>query len=106
MVNITHSWEKRGTATLKDVARSVGGSESVASVVLNGSRSHTRVSAQTRERVNEAARLLGYRPNAVAKALLTGKTNRIGMYASQYVDDFADPFWGAIHAGLFKGARE
>lgn len=38
-----------------------------------------KVAAETRERVLAAARQLGYRPNDAARALLTGRTNRIGV---------------------------
>jgi len=104
VVDPTDTWRGTGSATLKDIARLVGVSESAASVVLNGSRSHTRVSLKTRERVTRAAEQLGYRPNAVARALSLGRTNRIGVYASR-LGDAGDPFWSDIHVGLYRQAR-
>ena len=51
------------------------------SVVLNGSRSATRVSDVTRARIVEAAQRLRYRPNAAARGLTRSRMNAIGMVA-------------------------
>jgi DNA-binding LacI/PurR family transcriptional regulator len=57
-------------ATAKDVARASGVSQTTVSFVLNGAAGH--VSQETRERVREAARALGYVPNGSAQALRKG----------------------------------
>jgi DNA-binding LacI/PurR family transcriptional regulator len=57
-------------ATAKDVARASGVSQTTVSFVLNGAAGH--VSQETRERVQEAARSLGYVPNGSAQALRKG----------------------------------
>lgn len=59
-----------------DVARLAGVSQKTVSRVFNNESS---VSEETRERVQIAARQLGYRPNGAARALLTGRTYRIGV---------------------------
>jgi LacI family transcriptional regulator len=51
--------------------------------VLNGKGS---VSAQTRERILDAARTLGYVPNALARSLVTRSTCTIGIVASDLSD--------------------
>ena len=56
--------------TQKDIAREVGVSQATVSDVLYG-RPRGRVSADTRKRIMETARRLGYRPNASAQALRT-----------------------------------
>lgn len=56
--------------TAKDVARASGVSQTTVSFVLNGAAGH--VSEETRERVREAARTLGYVPNGSAQALRKG----------------------------------
>lgn len=58
--------------TLRDVARQAGVNESSASVVLNGAKSNTGVAAETRERIAQAARELGYEPNLHAQRLVKG----------------------------------
>ncbi|MDQ0954741.1 DNA-binding LacI/PurR family transcriptional regulator [Streptomyces phaeochromogenes] len=57
-------------ATAKDVARASGVSQTTVSFVLNGAAGH--VSQETRERVRQAARELGYVPNGSAQALRKG----------------------------------
>lgn len=59
-----------------DVARLAGVSQKTVSRVFNN---EPRVSEDTRVRVLAAARELGYRPNGAARALLTGRTDRIGV---------------------------
>lgn len=59
-----------------DVARQAGVSQKTVSRVFND---EPNVSEETRARVLAAARRLGYRPNGAARALLTGRTHRIGV---------------------------
>jgi DNA-binding LacI/PurR family transcriptional regulator len=59
-----------------DVARLAGVSQKTVSRVFNN---EPNVTEDTRNRVLEAARQLGYRPNGAARALLTGRTYRIGV---------------------------
>lgn len=86
--------------TLADVAREAGVSHVAASVVLNGAKSGTRTSAETRARVIAAAELLRYRPNATARALAHGRTNTIGVVTSYWTAGtnayFMDVFGGII----------
>jgi DNA-binding LacI/PurR family transcriptional regulator len=89
---------------LKDVAHSVGVSESTASVILNGARSGTRVSAETRKAVLEAAKRLGYRPNAHARSLQTGFSNRIGIYSGRSRLDARNAFFAELLGGVFDAA--
>lgn len=71
-----------GAATLSDVAREVGVAAMTASVVLNGARSSTRVSEETRARILEVAARLRYRPNAVARGLSRRRMDTIGVVAN------------------------
>ena len=61
---------------MADVARRAGVSQQTVSRVLNG---HPNVSATTKADVLAAIRDLGYRPNAAARTLVTGKTNVLGV---------------------------
>src|SRR4051794_229406 len=61
---------------MSDVARLAGVSHQTVSRVLNGS---TQVRPETRERVLAAMRKLDYRPNAVARALVTGRSQTLGV---------------------------
>ena len=59
-----------------DVARLAGVSHQTVSRVINHSE---HVSPQTRARVVDAMQTLGYRPSSIARALVTGRTNTIGV---------------------------
>jgi DNA-binding LacI/PurR family transcriptional regulator len=61
---------------MADVARLAGVSHQTVSRVLNG---HPNVRPQTRDDVLAAIRELGYRPNAAARSLVTGRTHTLGV---------------------------
>jgi DNA-binding LacI/PurR family transcriptional regulator len=65
-----------GRPVMADVARLAGVSHQTVSRVLND---HPNVRQQTREDVLAAIRELGYRRNAAARTLVTGRTNTIGV---------------------------
>jgi LacI family transcriptional regulator len=77
--------DNRRPATLGDVADLAGVSRSTVSNVVRGA---DVVAAATRHRVEAAIEQLGYRPNALARQLLTGRATTIGIIAR----DLANPF--------------
>ncbi|MFI7066837.1 LacI family DNA-binding transcriptional regulator [Kribbella sp. NPDC050124] len=82
--------KKQKRPTLADVARQAGTSTAVVSYVVNdGPR---RVSPQTRERVNQAIKQLGYRRNTLAAALKGNKSNLVGLV----VPDASNAFFGEL----------
>ncbi|KAA3664838.1 MAG: LacI family transcriptional regulator [Chloroflexi bacterium] len=79
--------------TIRDVARQAGVSISTVSHVANNTRA---VSAESRQRVEEAMAELGYKPNAVARSLRRQQTNSIGMI----MPDSANPFFAEVARGI------
>ena len=67
---------RRRAAVMSDVGRLAGVSHQTVSRVINGSR-HVR--PETRQRVLDAMRELDYRPNSVARALVTGRSHTLGV---------------------------
>ncbi|WP_116474684.1 LacI family DNA-binding transcriptional regulator [Zobellella maritima] len=65
--------------TIADVAEAAGVSRTTVSHALND---RGQVDPQTRARVKEVAKLLGYRPNLRAQRLRTGRTNSIALLSS------------------------
>lgn len=84
--------------TIKDVARHAGLSYAQVSRALNDKYG---VGAQTRTRVLKSAQALGYRPNAIARSLITRKTLTIGLI----VPDLRNPFFPEV-AGAIEAAAE
>jgi LacI family transcriptional regulator len=62
--------------TIKDVAKAAGVSTQTISRVLNN---RPDVSPQTRERVEEVIRGMGYAPNIIARSLSSGRSNIVGV---------------------------
>jgi DNA-binding LacI/PurR family transcriptional regulator len=71
----------RETPTSAQVARLAGVSQSAVSRVFTPGAS---VSKPMRERVEAAASALGYRPNALARSLITGRSRIIGVIAGYF----------------------
>jgi LacI family transcriptional regulator len=87
-------------STLEEVARLAGVSRSTVSRVIND---HPSVRPETRERVWQAIRKSGYQPHAVARSLVTNRTQIIGMIIPEAVTTlFTDPFFPL----LLRGATE
>ena len=84
--------------TRLDVARFAGVSPAVVSYTVNsGPRP---VAAETRARVQEAIRILGYRPNAAARSLKVGLTKMFGLI----VPDSSNPFFALLGHALEDAA--
>jgi DNA-binding LacI/PurR family transcriptional regulator len=81
---------------MRDIAATAGVSQSTVSRVLNGVSTAVPIAAETRERVLQAARRLGYRPNPLARGLRGASTNLIGAV----VRDFSDPFFAGVVEAL------
>lgn len=70
--------KRGGRVTMKDVALTAGVSQSTVSFVLNG-LDDMRISAETRRRVLEAAKELGYRPRAAGRPPKNAGNEVIGL---------------------------
>ncbi len=85
--------------TLKDVALRAGVSRSAVSRTFTAGAS---VSDQTRRKVERAAAELGYRPNALASSLTTGRTKLIGLVAN----NFRNPFFLEVFDLFTRGLQD
>ncbi|MFT4081797.1 MAG: LacI family DNA-binding transcriptional regulator [Nocardioides sp.] len=89
--------------TLGDVAREAGVSLGTASEALSGSG---RMTETTRTLVREAAQRLGYRANALARGLRTGRTRAIGLHVLNAADNFDNEYFREFVAGVADVAVE
>src|ERR1700735_187460 len=76
-------------ATITEVAKLAGVSTATAGRVLGG---YGYSSEKIREKVRLSADQLGYRPNLLARGLITGKTRTIGVVAG----DIQSPFYASV----------
>jgi DNA-binding LacI/PurR family transcriptional regulator len=85
--------------TLREVALRAGVSRSAVSRVFTPGAS---VSPGTRARIEQAAAELGYRPNALASALTTGRTKLIGLVST----NFQNPVFLEIFDRFTRGLQD
>ncbi|MEV7607198.1 LacI family DNA-binding transcriptional regulator [Paenarthrobacter sp. NPDC089322] len=90
----------RGPVTRKDVARYAGVSTAVVSYVVNGGPKN--VAPATEAKVRDAIRVLGYRPNAAARALKLGSSETIGVV----VPDNTNPFFSLLAHAVEEAAAD
>jgi len=79
---------RRPAVTLHDVARASGVSISTASNALAG---RGRVAPETRDRVVATAERLEFRPNALARSFVTGRSYTVGILAEHAPGTFSMP---------------
>jgi DNA-binding LacI/PurR family transcriptional regulator len=83
----------RRRATASDVARAAGTSQSAVSRTFTAGAS---VSPELRERIMKAALRLGYRPNAIARSLITRKSHIIAVTIAYLNNQFYPNFLEAL----------
>jgi DNA-binding LacI/PurR family transcriptional regulator len=84
---------------MADVARLAGVSHQTVSRVING---QSNLRPETREKVLEAIKQLGYRPNSAARALVTRRSATIGVIGSK------GGYWGpsTVHRTIQAAGRQ
>ncbi|MFF3847527.1 LacI family DNA-binding transcriptional regulator [Streptomyces sp. NPDC002328] len=87
--------------TSRDVAQAAGVSQAAVSLVL-GDKWRGRVSETTAERVRQAARELGYRPNLAARHLRLGRTRTVLLV----VPALTTEFFAGVYTGAARVAAE
>lgn len=87
--------------TLQQVAQAAGVSTGTVSRIINGRDGEIRFSAATREHVMRTVEALNYRPNSIASALRSERTNILGAL----MRDTAAPFSGFLARTLQRLAH-
>lgn len=88
---------QRSGPTIRDVARAAGVSIGTVSKALNNAGTLKR---ETRERVAEAARALGFRPNDLAQALHRGQSFTVGLISNDSFGRFTMPILEGLESVL------
>ncbi|KIL52091.1 LacI family DNA-binding transcriptional regulator [Jeotgalibacillus soli] len=90
--------------TIKDLAKHTGVSVTTVSRALNG---YSDVNENTRKKIMEAARLLNYSPNTLARSLVMKKSKTIGMLISGFLrESVKDNFLMDVMAGVHDFAAQ
>ena len=84
--------------TLQDIGRRLGLSSTTISLAL---RDHPRISKSTKEKVHKLITELKYEPDQVARALVLGRSNLVGVI----VPNSSDPYYSEVFLGIEDGAR-
>jgi DNA-binding LacI/PurR family transcriptional regulator len=83
----------RARPTIYDVARLAGVSTATVSRALNGT---AQIAPATRTAIDAAVEQLGYRPNSIARSLVTKSTQTIALL----LPDISNPFYAALVSGI------
>lgn len=95
---MTETTKLAGKVSSSDVAKLAGVSRSAVSRTFTPG---AYVSADTRAAVMRAADLLGYRPNMMARSLMTNRTNLVGIITTH----LGNPFYAMLLEGLVEALQ-
>ena len=83
--------------TIRDLAKKLNLSITTVSRALDG---YADVSAETRQRVIQAAEEMGYQPSYIARNLRKRRSGSIGYILPTALPQFSDPFYTGFLTGL------
>ena len=93
----SHGNDLSRRATSIEVARLAGVSQSTVSPVFSA---NNLVAQETTDRVIQAAHSLGYKPNAIARSLITRRTDMIGIVMAEITSPFYPYVWKNSSSGF------
>ncbi|MFZ5554268.1 MAG: LacI family DNA-binding transcriptional regulator [Bacteroidota bacterium] len=88
--------------SIDDVAKSLGVSKTLVSLVINNKSEQYGISEETKQRVLKKIVEMNFQPNRAARGLRTGKSNVIGVIVS----DISNPFYSRIARVIEDNARK
>jgi len=88
--------------SIKDIAKITGTSITTVSFVINGKAKEKNISVAMTKKIQKVVAELGYKPNALARGLRTGKSKIIGFL----VDDISKPFFSNIATSIDQRASK
>lgn len=101
---VKRSIEKGITVTMRDVAKASGFSPATVSIVLNNAPLARYIAPATKKRIEDTARKLGYRPNAMARFLRSKRTHSVGVMLIDITDPFCTPILRGIENSLYQAS--
>src|ERR1700688_2455880 len=95
---------KDQTITMRDVAKSSGFSPAKVSIVLNNAPLARYIAPATKKRIEDVARKLGYRPNAMARFLRSKRSHSIGVMFFDITDPYCTPILRGMENALYQSS--
>ena len=86
--------------SIADIAKSLGVSKTLVSLVINNKADAHGISSDTQKKVREKIKEMKYEPNVFARGFRTGKTNTIGLIVS----DISNRFYSRIARNIEDSA--
>ena len=88
--------------SISKIAKALNVSKSSVSLVINGKAEQSRISKELEKKILDYVNGIGFKPNAIAQSLATGKTNTVGLI----VENIGDSFFGPIALKIESTLRE
>ncbi len=95
---------KSRAITMRDVAKASGFSPATVSIVLNNAPLARYIAPATKKRIEETARKLGYRPNAMARFLRSRRSQSVGVMFFDISDPYCTPILRGIENALYQSS--
>src|ERR1700747_3770954 len=89
---------------MRDVATQSGFSPATVSIVLNNAPLARYIAPATKKRIEDTARKLGYRPNAMARFLRSRRSQTVGVMIFDITDPFCTPVMRGIENALYQSS--
>jgi LacI family transcriptional regulator len=90
------------SVTIRDIAKEAGFAASTVSIVLNNAPLARYIRAATKQRIQDIARKLGYRPNQLARSLRSQRNHTVGVMVFDITDPFCTPILRGIESTLYQ----
>src|SRR6202451_1237669 len=100
--NVKRASGKNAAVTMRDVATQSGFSPATVSIVLNNAPLARYIAPATKKRIEDVARKLGYRPNAMARFLRSKRSHSVGVMFFDIFDPFCTPVLRGIENALYQ----
>jgi LacI family transcriptional regulator, galactose operon repressor len=101
---VKRSSSKNQAVTMRDVATQSGFSPATVSIVLNNAPLARYLAPATKKRIEEVARKLGYRPNAMARFLRSKRSHSVGVMFFDITDPFCTLVLRGIENALYQAS--
>jgi len=96
--------EKSEAVTMRDVATQSGFSPATVSIVLNNAPLARYIAPATKKRIEETAKKLGYRPNAMARFLRSKRSHSVGVLFFDITDPFCTLIMRGVENALYQAS--